>query len=1677
MDGTVSGKFELNAEQPRAELGATRDDARSLKLTLQDLGRTMDNVGGASSARGIRDYRSEIKSLRDDAITAGETVEDRFRSMERSVVDSSAKQVTAIRKLRNEIDGLGRDRGRASVSVSGFDEAIAKVKALEAELDALDRKRSRARVGARGGDPFAGGSSGGRSDSLATESQTLTRDFTAIRAWMRGHSTFWNDTPVGDRRGGGVGVPGLPSTPFRGSGGGGGSSVGRGLANDIEDAGNAASRSEHDLSVFGLGVKELALVAGAALPVIQALGGATVGLAGSFAMAAEGLGAVGVSGASSLLVGVGSIVAVAKPAVSALGEVWKATTQLAQAEMQTPQHTLEAMQNVDQLTAAQRNLTQAQYQARTAQIQLTEARREARRELENLNLTTKEGVLNERQAQIQLTQAKLTLSEAEIRSPGATPQEEISLQTSRLGVEQARLGTQRAAQTERVNREKLALARTRGVSGAPNVVASSHAAAEATAAIALAKRQITEANLVPAGAINQAEEALHQAIAKAAPGTKALVSQAREFRSEWRVATRGASEDFTGLLGDVVKTGRQMLPTLSRTARESMSALRTQGDDFLHYLASDSTKTWISASEQMFTSNLEGERLAAQNTATALMHISEAAAPFFHELVIGVDHMTEGWAHSTSGIDGLRARIKPLWEDTKAWWHLIDATTHLLGDIFRAGAPSGTSMVENFTHTLDRWDTWIKENPEKVQAFFHETISSTEKLFGAIGQIIRGANELATTLRPLLNDFSELVSAAGNLGLLGSPVGLGGAYALYEKGRSKIEGVRSGGGGAGSTVIAAGAGGAMLGGRGAARGRGVQLEGVSNVRTISTVQQRADGTFVAGPVPVSGQVADTSTGPFVGVASRSLGQRAAGGLRSAASTAAGGVGSLLSTVAPYYLLSKGLEAAAGKNILQARSPGGVIAKTTELGAATGATIGGAAGSLVPGVGTGLVGAFGGLVGGITGAASGGVAVLLHLLGHRTGEEKAWEQVQALSKEMKSLGGGLDELNPSQLKKINEQASSLAHNHSLHGMTTELVELEKATGKSAQALRGAAEHMGGSFRAMRMAATHSLGEIEAVVTTTSEGIKQELGSKSEQAKDALSLNFEGAAEAAKQRMHETGKWTKEGLAFVNKELGEALAVFGIKVPKNANASQLKTALEAAQHGDTAVGFNKAGGVQDLTPAARKAQGRASGGRMYGVGNKDTLRMADGGWGAPGELVLNHHTEADVDRDLALHGKPPLGWRVASEHRVHSQPPSRSRQHAYASGGGLGAYRFIPDSGTNFTYGKESLIAGDLQKLAQLMRENIYGISGYRTPAHSVEVGGFADDPHTRGEAADIGVGSPTLESASQLSAAILARVGLWRPFYPASAHEINHVQLLGTGGGTGGVGGGGAQQALPLNTSSTAPGQQLGYSGIKAKLPGVVGGISLAAGNAYGRAVVAHANKVLANTNTTPGGGGSLGSLAGVKGQGGSPAANEALGRRMMIAAGWPASEWPDLKALWTQESGWNAYAMNVPGDYNAAYGIPQSLGHGRPYALGDARGQIKWGLNYIKGRYGSPGAAEAHERAYNWYGTGGRMQPAQQFAGWFQHGGSFTTDRPTLFGAGERQPTGHHEQVSVRPGRKSVFANTAGRPAIKVDMHFGNVSVGDVSDFKTVVHEAADEAAHRLLKALEDGRGDDGGMW
>jgi len=107
------------------------------------------------------------------------------------------------------------------------------------------------------------------------------------------------------------------------------------------------------------------------------------------------------------------------------------------------------------------------------------------------------------------------------------------------------------------------------------------------------------------------------------------------------------------------------------------------------------------------------------------------------------------------------------------------------------------------------------------------------------------------------------------------------------------------------------------------------------------------------------------------------------------------------------------------------------------------------------------------------------------------------------------------------------------------------------------------------------------------------------------------------------------------------------------------------------------------------------------------------------------------------------------------------------------------------------------------------------------------------------------------------------------------------------------------------------------------------------------------------------------------------AAAQAYARSILGSYGWGATQFPPLQALWNGESGWDYRAYNAA---SGATGIPQALPGSKMASAGadwrtSPATQIRWGLGYIKGRYGSPATAYSDwlGRFPHWYakGTGG----------------------------------------------------------------------------------------------------------
>jgi peptidoglycan hydrolase CwlO-like protein len=157
----------------------------------------------------------------------------------------------------------------------------------------------------------------------------------------------------------------------------------------------------------------------------------------------------------------------------------------------------------------------------------------------------------------------------------------------------------------------------------------------------------------------------------------------------------------------------------------------------------------------------------------------------------------------------------------------------------------------------------------------------------------------------------------------------------------------------------------------------------------------------------------------------------------------------------------------------------------------------------------------------------------------------------------------------------------------------------------------------------------------------------------------------------------------------------------------------------------------------------------------------------------ELSVQRARSRDAGRLSALHRRLVHEAQILDARAARAQtlssggavaPPSGCANTPFVAHGG--EFGFFQAPGTNYSVGEEPILAARLDQLGKALQLHLIGVSGYRTPQHSVEVGGFADDPHTKGLASD----TPGVEGVPEST---LNEFCLTRPF--PGAREADHIQ--------------------------------------------------------------------------------------------------------------------------------------------------------------------------------------------------------------------------------------------------------------------------------------------------------------
>lgn len=1103
-------------------------------------------------------------------------------------------------------------------------------------------------------------------------------------------------------------------------------------------------------------------------------------------------------------------------------------------------------------------------------------------------------------------------------------------------------------------------------------------------------------------------------------GVQHATRQLSAFKREWKSLTAPGRRDYFGMIGDVTQIGRRVAPNLAANANTSMHAVRGAATNFAGFAAGNETQRFLGFETQTFARELPIAERSLENVTLGIEHLIRAATPFFHEANVWVEHWSAGWADSTSNIDEQHRKMEPLVQSWRTWWHLLGTTKTLLRDIFTAGQPSGDSLVMSLDHTFQHWDDWIKQHPASTRKWFADSADSVRGMADALRHVVHWLSQMADLLRPLLDRFSQLVGFASQLGLIGTP----GALAAVMGGVRGFRG-RGGGGAAGgmgggmvpyfgAPAPAAAMGGGMAGAGGMAAGGAAYLAArgrmtwgsLGPIATPEAFAQRYGG--VAGArygMPMS-QVGAVR-GPWASRAASGMG-RVGGALKGAGRAAlplALGFSALDFATFDGGFGQK-LDAGLSSLTLGALPRPRTAAQTQDAASqyvqkfqashvdALPATLGGGTTAL------GRINAEIGRLSGKKGLTSGqrllggGDASMFGLFstgqGNRLTDEQMAEnkkRIELLNDERAALIGTNHQMAVARNRRRNEQSKldATRFGAELPGAMSVYRRRGLSVG---DAMDKTVNQVEGKLKKIRGAGVETLGEASLAWARELAKHNPALKKQVDELNDAIEARFRRMGKrvqivngdiltGSKREWRDIRTAMSDPIEKARAQMTDDFTAIqqkaiGSLVSMGFNRGDAQSLVQGIEKGgkagttarqDTNLGPQGASGLRasDIARPGFTPTKKARGGVIGGRGLMDTVPIGGGGMAAPGEAwIANRHTLGDLSRaTVAMYG-------LTAQQIIRGE----TRRHGYARGG---MARGGPTGGG---------IGGANPAVSEIARAAMSQFPGLSVT--STTGGGHATNSlHYRGAAIDLAGGNMNAAAAfiGQQFGKTLAE-GIHNPnlsvkgghtvspaFWGAKtwAEHANHIHIgafgLGAKGAAGMIGGGmgGGGKQFP----------HVALHGLGRQQPGVPGALRQRGGDIFAAGLQRKLNKAIDKKNAAMGGGG--GSLAGFSG-GGSATANMRLGRKMMLAAGFGGDQWGALRTLWQGESGWSNTARNPS---SGAFGIPQALPPGKmgpKAAAGDPAAQIAWGLNYIRGRYGSPaGALSAWQaRSPHWYARGGR---------------------------------------------------------------------------------------------------------
>lgn len=1182
------------------------------------------------------------------------------------------------------------------------------------------------------------------------------------------------------------------------------------MLGDFEDSANRSSFSAVKLAGNLRGMVIIgALVffqqlAGAAI----ALGGALVSIASAAVQAGAALGGALVAGAAQALPVVGLLAGAWARVSAVLNAVQQQQKAQRSASADATTAANQQASAADSLASAQEGLAQAHRQVTVAQEALTLARFDAVRQIQDLVTAEKEAVLQAEASKLALSDAQSAFSTA-LRSGDTS-----SLAGDALQVRSARLQSSTSARDSSRAAFDANKAVGLGVSGQLSVVSAQRALDDANRGVGDAQRQLEAARrsaLTAAADVGSARKTLDQLLAQLSPAEKGLYDALTKLLARYKTVFTGRGgvlETIIGAFTFGVQRANVLLddPKLIATARRLAGSISTELRKAFSFLTGPRQVGFIEQMSDDARRNLPVLEQIIEHVAKLLENIAKAASPALHAFLTFLDDLS-GKADKATGSDSGIVKLQRFFSQGERFAESFVKLGIAIGGLFLAiigtSAKQGQGAIQSITKSIQDATKWIDDHQKQVRNFFSQAIASAGDVMSTLGSVAKFlfsmfspkqikdfVDVLKNTVIPALSSIFTVVGKVSDVisKVLGSKVGrtlvdlglaffalskyiklviapvvaLIGAFGLLTSADGAVEAAlvlfdfALGPIGLAITAVAAAV--LLLNGKFHFLGPTIAF-----IKTVAVdvfdwlkVHWPLLLTILGGPIGAAvtlivkhwdaikkgvSNAVDAIVGYAVSFGKRFVAQveKYAGELlaitpgfvKAGVSMAAGLIKGFAGDLITFF---KSIGVWLFNNVIKPIYDFFEISSPSKYFERIGTFL---IRGLINGLGT-IASDLAGLL-----VSLGEDIVKLIVKGIENAPSALVDAVKGLASHLPIVGGlfggssGVKDVGassiprfgaPARTKGAVDPAAVIAGslNNVPDDSTSQAAFVKQWTvfwQKVVAIVVGGKTTIDAQFVAIQRNATQEITDLYNNVRDTLIELQTSFEYRSQSIVDVWDSAWQDIQTI-----------TYKGLAYVAKETNTALKALGSK---------------AIDFGLAAPQFDN---QSDTT-----VQTHATGGpvRGPGTGTSDSIpaRLSDG----------EHVWTAREVANAGGHGA------VMAMRRMFGGG-GNSGGAGFATGGAV-----TDDHSGDLTQGQEPQLLTAVKRLASYLHTTIEIISAYRTPQHSVAVGGFADDPHTLGEAMDIGVPGGFLYSNAADS--IMARFGLYRPFYPASAKEYDHVQLL------------------------------------------------------------------------------------------------------------------------------------------------------------------------------------------------------------------------------------------------------------------------------------------------------------